>query len=214
MADWDWVTISALITGAGTLVLALATFASVRSSNRAARVAERALLAQQRPVLAPSRDEDPPERIMYGDRHWVTLTGHGAVFEAVEDRVYMALPLRNVGLGIAVIHGWTADCREITGIDVDPPELDRFRRQTRDLYVPAGGTGFWQAAIRDPQDPDHAEVLAGARQHKPLVLHLLYGDHEGGQRTIARFTVLTDDEGDGLISSVNRYWNVDREDPR
>ena len=33
----DWVTISALATAVGTLVLALATFASVRSANRAAR---------------------------------------------------------------------------------------------------------------------------------------------------------------------------------
>jgi hypothetical protein len=32
----DWVTISALATAGGTLILAVATFASVRSANRAA----------------------------------------------------------------------------------------------------------------------------------------------------------------------------------
>ena len=47
----DWVTISALATAGGTLVLAAATFSAVRSSNRSARVAERALLAGLRPVL-------------------------------------------------------------------------------------------------------------------------------------------------------------------
>ena len=36
----DWVTISSLATAAGTLVLAVATFASGRSANRTARVAE------------------------------------------------------------------------------------------------------------------------------------------------------------------------------
>ena len=41
----DWVTISALATAGGTLVLAGATFSSVKSANRAARVAERSLLA-------------------------------------------------------------------------------------------------------------------------------------------------------------------------
>jgi hypothetical protein len=41
----DWVTISALATAAGMPVLALAMFASVRSANRAARVAERSLPA-------------------------------------------------------------------------------------------------------------------------------------------------------------------------
>ena len=59
----DWVTISALATAAGTLVLALATFASVRSANRAARVAERSLLAGLRPLLVPSRLDDPPQKI-------------------------------------------------------------------------------------------------------------------------------------------------------
>jgi hypothetical protein len=41
----NWVNISALATGFGTLVLAVATFAAVRSANRAARAAERSLLA-------------------------------------------------------------------------------------------------------------------------------------------------------------------------
>jgi len=49
----DWATISALATAGGTLVLAVATFASVRSANRAARTAERSLLASMRPVLTP-----------------------------------------------------------------------------------------------------------------------------------------------------------------
>jgi hypothetical protein len=210
----DWTTISALATGAGTLVLAIATFGSVKSSNRAARVAERALMAQQRPVLAPSRDDDPPERIMFGDRHWVTVTGHGAAFEAVDDRVYLALPLRNIGLGIAVLHGWIVRVGNIQSSDEQPPDLGEFRRQIRDLYVPAGDTGFWQGAIRDPADSAHDEILAAARNGDPVVVLLLYGDHEGGQRTIARFTIVPDDEGEGLISSVGRYWNVDRDDPR
>lgn len=58
----DWATLSSLATGAGTLVLAIATFASVRSSNRAARTAEQALAEQRRPVLvrpgAGEREDD------------------------------------------------------------------------------------------------------------------------------------------------------------
>jgi hypothetical protein len=54
----DWATISALATAGGTLVLALATFGSVRSANRAARLAERSLRAGLRPLLMPSRLED------------------------------------------------------------------------------------------------------------------------------------------------------------
>ena len=49
----DWVTISSLATAGGTLVLAAATFAAVRSAHQNARVTERALMAAIRPVLVP-----------------------------------------------------------------------------------------------------------------------------------------------------------------
>src|SRR4029077_14845890 len=58
----DWVTISALASAGGTLVLAGVTVASVRSANRAARVAEMSLLAEQRPLLVASRGGYVPPR--------------------------------------------------------------------------------------------------------------------------------------------------------
>lgn len=61
----DWATISSLATAAGTLVLAMATFAAVRSSNRSARLAEIALQEQRRPLLTASRLEDPRQKIMF-----------------------------------------------------------------------------------------------------------------------------------------------------
>jgi len=66
----DWVTISSLATAGGTLVLAVATFAAVRSSNQAARTTERALLAGIRPLLMPTRLQDPPEKVGFQDDHW------------------------------------------------------------------------------------------------------------------------------------------------
>ena len=80
----DWVTISSLATAGGTLVLAVATFSSVRSANRSARVAELSLLAAQRPVLIPSREDDLPERVMFGEGHRVTVEGHGGVVEVAK----------------------------------------------------------------------------------------------------------------------------------
>jgi hypothetical protein len=65
----DWSTISALTTGGGTLVLAAATFASVRSGNRTARLAERSLLANIRPLLLPSRLDDP--QLPRQDQGWL-----------------------------------------------------------------------------------------------------------------------------------------------
>src|ERR1035437_11069722 len=70
----DWATISSLATAGGTLVLAVATFSSVRSANRSARLAERSLMVGLRPVLVPSRENDPRERVRFGDG--VLLTVH------------------------------------------------------------------------------------------------------------------------------------------
>ena len=71
MANWE--TLASLGTAAGTLVLAVATFASVRSANRAARTAERSLLAGMRPLLVTSRLQDLAQKVMFGDEHWAML---------------------------------------------------------------------------------------------------------------------------------------------
>jgi hypothetical protein len=207
-------------TAAGTLVLAIATFSSIRSANRSARVAERSLLAAQRPVLIPSREDDPRELVRFGDGVLLELEGHGGRVELREDRLYMVLSLRNGGAGLAVIHGWHVQ-PGASSATMQPPPLDSFRRQLRDLYVPPQSTGFWQAAIRDRDDPAYAGLRAAAEDGGRSMIDLLYGDYEGGQRVIVRFGVWAgrpaeDAEpraGEGR-ADVLRYWNVDGEDPR
>jgi hypothetical protein len=209
----DWVTISSLATAGGTLVLAVATFSSVRSANRSARVAERSLEVGLRPVLIPSRDEDPSERVRFGDGQLLTVPGHGAALEVAKGNVYLAIGLRNGGSGLAVIHGWRAAV-VVSNTPHERPDLDEFRRQQRDLYIPAGETGFWQGAIRDSSDPSYDELRTAAQTEARVGVDLLYGDHEGGQRTITRFSIAPWPDVDGELAEVIRYWNVDRDDPR
>lgn len=216
----DWVTISSLATAGGTLVLAIATFSSVKSANRSARVAELSLLAGLRPVLIPSREEDPPERIRFGDQHVLVVPGHGGAIEEDDGNIYMAIALRNGGNGLAVLHGWRAAPRHVgtrtpgEARAEGPPPLHEFRSQQLDLFIPAGERGFWQGALRDPDEPGYAAVQKAVRGEKLLQVDLLYGDNEGGQRTIARFIVNEWPDTEGERASVLRYWNVDREDPR
>jgi hypothetical protein len=208
----DWSTIASLATAGGTLVLAVATFASVRSSNRAAKAGERALLAGIRPVLVASRLEDPPEKVGFADEHWIRVDGgHGAA-EATDDAIYLALALRNVGNGLAVLDRWNLSPEVIRGA-TDRPRPEGFRRLTRDLYVPAGGFGFWQGTFRDRDDPSFAAAQEAIRSRQPMTIDLLYGDHEGGQRMISRFALLPRDDGRWLASH-SRHWNLDRADPR
>ena len=197
----DWVTISSLATAGGTLVLAVATFGSVRSANRAARVAERSLLVGVRPLLIPSHEDDPVEYVRFGDGVVLTVEGHGAI------------AVRNGGTGLAVIHGWRTEVAELTG-GAPAPTVEDFRRQTRDLYIPAGYSGFWQGAVRDRDDPSYDELRAAAESQQRVMVDLLYGDYDGGQRTITRFGINRGEEVGGDRAEVLRYWNVYRDDPR
>ena len=208
----DWVTISALATASGTLVLAVATFASVRSANRAARVAERSLLAGLRPLLVPSRLQDPDQKVGFADAHWVHVPGGGGTAEVTDEAIYLVMSLRNVGSGIAVLHGW-ARRTEPEIMATGHADLAAFHRQTRDIYIAAGDIGFWQGAIRDPADGEFVAASQDITARKRMAVELMYGDYEGGQRTISRFMLQARDDSNWLIS-VGRHWNIDRADPR
>jgi hypothetical protein len=256
----NWVTISSLATAGGTLVLAVATFSSVRSANRTARAAERSLQVALRPLLFQSRQGDPEQKIMFADGHWVKIPGGGAVGQvgsapagdvaagttgaieatgaigatgatratavtgvtgateagdggAGQETVYLAMSLHNAGSGLAVLHGWRFYPDRVLGLQAhSPPE--EFRMQSRDLYIPVNDAGFWQAAFRDPEDPEYPAALEAIKSRTPVTIDLLYGDYEGGQRVISRFSVVPRRDNEFWLPSVVRHWNVDRPDPR
>jgi hypothetical protein len=211
----DWVTISALATAGGTLVLAGATFASVRSANRAARVAEQSMLAGLRPLLMPSRMTDEQQKIGFVDR-WFLVPGGGGIAEVTDEAVYLAFGVRNAGSGIAVLHGWYLYPEKMemmgTAAAMRAP-LDQFHMLTRDLYIPPNDIGFWQGALREPSSPDFVAARNAIDARERLVIDVLYGDHEGGQRVITRFS-MTAREDEGWMVSAARHWNIDRADPR
>jgi hypothetical protein len=216
MANWE--TVSSLATGAGTLVLAVATFASVRSSNRSARLAEQALQENRRPVLVQSRLSDPAQKIMFVDGNWVHADGSHAWVEYRDGNIYLALSLRNVGAGIGVIQGWyiRPGLQRTTVAHANP---DEFRSQTRDLYIPAGDIGLWQGALRDSSDPSHGEVRDAIERRDTLSIELLYTDQVGGQRTISRFNVTPFDRDElspeeNWLASAGRHWYLDGAAPR
>src|SRR5258708_7701247 len=170
----DWPTIASLATAGGTLVLAAATFAAVRSANRAARTSERMLLAGLRPLLLPARLHDPAQKVMWADQHFAHVPGGHAVAEAVDGTIYLAASVRNAGQGVAVLHGWYCYAGWRPG-DNRPTPTDDFHRLTRDIYVAAGDVGFCQGAIRDSNDPERPALLAAIAGHEQLGLDLLYG---------------------------------------
>lgn len=208
----DWAAISSVATAGGTFVLAIVTLASVRSSNRSARVAEVALQEQRRPVLMPSRIDDPTLKIMFIDQHWVQVPGGHGVAEQVNNTIYFSLSLRNVGLGIGVAQGWFARTG-IPGADVPHAEPGQLRSQSRDLYIPGGNVGLWQGALRDPNEGTFVEMARAIAEREPITIGLLYTDQVGGQRTITRFLITSAPDA-SWVESSGRVWYLDAAGPR
>lgn len=209
----DWAVVASLATAFGTLVLAIATFAAVRSSNRSARISEAALQEQRRPLLGPSRLQDPKQKIMFLEGNWVSAGGGEAAVEHVDGVVYLAISLRNVGSGIAVCQGWTV--RPGRGSSLDYPThapVEEFRLQSRDLYIPAGDIGMWQGALRNPDDPIRIDAIQAIDNGGQLTVELLYSDLLGRQRTISRFGLTP--AGERWLAAMTRHWYLDWDGPR
>jgi hypothetical protein len=220
----EWATIASLATAVGTLVLAVATFASVRSANysaraadqaariaeRSARIAERSLMAAERPLLVSSRLQDPEQKIQFMEGKFLRVGGGAAALEVTDAVVYMVISVRNVGTGLAVMHGWRVE------VNAQPqqthPPLEDFTTQTRDIYVAPGDVGFWQGALRDPATAQFKAVAAAVEAGDPMLLTILYGDWEGGQRVISQFALRR--ANDRWLTTTGRHFNVDRPDPR
>ena len=135
----DWSTISSLVTGAGTLVLAVATFAAVALLEPLGADRRGALKEQRRPLLAQSRLDDPMQKLMFVEGHWVSAGGGRAAADLINGSVYLGISLRNVGSGMAVCQAWAvrpgfSSSRRLP----EPAPEEQFRLQTRDLYIPAG----------------------------------------------------------------------------
>jgi hypothetical protein len=211
VADWSATTIAEMATAGGTLILALATFASIRSANRAARTAERGLLAGLRPVLVGSRLDDAEQKVRFQDNVWLKVGGSGAAVETSHDAVYLVMSVRNVGPGMAVLHGWRV-VEERVEHEIRE-DVSNFRRTTRDIYIGPGEMGFWQGAIREVNDPDFTLVQDLVRRHEMISIEVLYSDLEGGQRFITLFAMIPRQDA-GYLCTVARHWNLDRSNPR
>ena len=110
------------------------------------RVAERALLAGMRPLLVPSLSNDPDQKVIWRDQHACACGGGRAIAEHEGGVVYLAISVRNVGAGLALLHGWYPRPHFALS-DVAHADVDAFRRLVVDLYVPPGGAGYWESAL-------------------------------------------------------------------
>ena len=153
---------------------------------------------------------DPEQKILFQEGIWVVVPGGMATLEVADTVVYMAMALRNVGTGLALLHGWHVQ----PGIQPDRthPPLEDFTMQNRDIYVAPRDIGFWQGALRDPAAEIFTAVTTAIGAGDPMMLSVLYGDFEGGQRVITQFVLRRGN--DAWLASAGRHFNVDRPDPR
>lgn len=214
MTDWaSWGT------SVGTLVLAGATFAAIRSSNRSARIAERSLLAGLRPLLVVAHRDDRSQEIQFADgRVFESEPGH-ALFRTDNSVIYIAIPLRNAGTGVAHLQGYRLDPESADSVQADPlgparhrrggppPDPATFATQQRDLYIAPGDTGFWQAALRDPTERLYTANLEAHRTRGRVTVDILYGDLDDGQPAVTRFVLLPSRDSTWHCDATHHWGN-------
>ena len=191
-------------------MLAAATFASIKSANRAARVAEVSVMANLRPLLMHSRLDDRDQKVGFMDDKWFLVPGGSGVVEVTDEAVYLVMSVRNVATGTAVLHGWWVHGPRDNMGATEPPSLDEMSRLTRDIFVPGGDVGFWQGSFRDPESDGYKLTRGLVESGEAVGVSVMYGDLEGGQRTITRFNLIPRPDGQGWLASAGRVWNVDR----
>jgi hypothetical protein len=99
----------------------------------------------------------------------------------------------------------------VSGADAGHADPGEFQRTVRDVYVPPGDAGFWQAAVRQHESRFLPVISQAVSEPTHLTIDVLYGDHEGGQLTVSRFVISP--EGDGVWSAAaGRHWILERED--
>jgi hypothetical protein len=212
------VTLADIGTAIGTLVLAVATFVAVRASIRSTRIAERDLLARQRPVLAPAEPDDPAQSVQFADGQVFAVGNGQALVRQQAGVIYLAIPLRNVGAGLAMLRGYRLEGDVGSNVAHDPrgvarhlpgdpaPQLEAFSPQQRDLLISSSRIGFWQAALRDPKVPLHKDIAQAIETSGRVTVDVLYGDHEGGQPAITRFVLLP--EAGAWRCDAVRHWSL------
>jgi hypothetical protein len=212
----DWGTVANLATAGGTALLAVATFSATRSANASARSSERALLDGLRPVVVTTRWDDPVQKVRFVDGQWMAVRGGRAVLEIGDEAAYLVISLRNVGRGLAVLHGWDLVFDATPG--APHHDADAFHRLTRDIYLAPGDAGFCQVAVRDTGSEQYKALVERAEDGENFIVDVLYGDVEGGQRVITRMNLsrspAADANGTEWAVSAARHWNLDRPDPR
>jgi hypothetical protein len=208
----DWVSVAGIATAVGTALLAVATFQSTRTANRAARSAERARLESLQPILIPSPWESPVQKVNFIDGKLMHVSGGRAAIEVTDEVVYMIASIRNVGRGLAVLHGWALPEDRMS----DRTPLADFHLLQRDIFVAPDYDGFVQIASRDSASKEFAALVTGERSDA-FWIDLLYSDIESTQRLITRFAITTAPdiavESSERIASVVRYWTLDGPDP-
>jgi hypothetical protein len=132
--------------------------------------------------------------------------------------IYLAIPLCNVGTGLAMLRGYRLQGEPVSNIAQDPSGVARhlrgdsaplpraFSPQQRDLLISGSRAGFWQAALRDPVTPLYKEIALAVDTGGRVTVDVLYGDQEGGQPAITRFVLLP--EAGSWRCDATRYWNL------
>ena len=154
-------------------------------------------------------------KITFADDHAFHIDGGRAAAEVEGDAIFMALPLHNVGPGLAILHSWHVTAsRDIS--DQSFEDVSTYRRLSRDSHRPAAMSVSGRAPSATGPIPTSSRRGPPSKPANPSPSTCLYSDSDGGQRTVTRFRLghAPDAAANEWYPRVGRHLYLDRPSPR
>lgn len=189
--------------------LVTATIALAVATVTVALLSARQIKHNLLPIMVPARPDGRKRVARFTLEKHVTIRNADTYAEFDGDGVCLAVCLRNIGSGVAVLKGFDAspnDSAEPASYDV--PSLSRFASALHALYLGPGDAAY--LAIFTSLDSSRTDAYEVVQETVPngasLLLDLVYTDHSGGQLTISRLELEWATDVDRYVAKVARYW--------
>jgi hypothetical protein len=156
--------------------------------------------------------------VQFADGQTFPVGGRHALVHKETGVIYLAIPLCNVGTGLAVLRGYRLQGETASDVTQDPRGVAQHRRgdlapPAAVLLAAAAGPAdqrkpgrFLAGALRDPATPLYKEIALAVDTGGRMTVDVMYGDHAGGQPSVTRFVMLP--EAGSWRCDATRYWSL------
>jgi hypothetical protein len=199
-SDSDLVAATIALAGTTMLVAVPAAWSALLS----ARQMKRNLL----PIITPARPDGSKRVARFTPAKHVVLENADSFSQEDGERVYLAVCVRNIGSGVAVVRGVDANSTdEVKELAPDGiPALRGLVRSERSLYLGPTEAAYLTMWATSSSSAGFDVVRRTVPAKGDLLLDLVYCDHAGRQLTVSRIELRWASDANRYVARLVKYW--------